>query len=190
MTGYDVFYSVCAVLVSLVGALCGGQAGSGFTSFLLYLTLFFVPGAFLLRWPRRFAEREERKRLLSLPRKKIQGQIRWWAFTDAGKTETVAVPSGYSVSTRGDFFSHYQYERSCVHNGCRITIMDPQTADMTEIRTPKKQYDAMGGGLLRLKKDIEKMGFPPMSYFGRTVCISYVTDEDGTNYFVGMEPPA
>ena len=143
---------------------------SGFlTSFLMRTFLAILAIAVMILpcgWVRRYKSQKERQRLLSLPIHTASGKI-----TTAYPTFTEhhgSVPSGYSVGPDGDYFVHYTYGRTS---------------------TPTGQYHAdvlLNNGWLSLKSLPKPFSDKPSKILptSHSVTISYVTDADGTNYFI------
>lgn len=187
MTGYDYCYIAVSIIISLWGAIdVGNTRGlpSGVFVFFSLLIITSLLGMLVLHWPRKIKQSKEEQRLTSLPHHKIEGTIGLVIWNTNGKTETVAVPVGHSISTNGSFTSYDTYETRQIFDGALFTIINSSTNSPITIRSFKRDYKSTNGGVLRMNKELEEMHFPTNEDSGHHYSISYVTDNDGTNYFI------
>lgn len=186
MTTFDLCYVVFAVIGSLIAAFSSTRITlfGSILLFLCYAAIFLGIGAFFFHWPQKIRQNKNEKRLLSLPKNKVNGTVCMRSWQKSGKSETVSSLAGYSIGINGNFASHYKFESDELFDGASITVEDAATGHWLIIRSFKRDYSSTNGGFRRLVKDLDEIGFPTLQDVDRSFCITYVTDSDGTNYFV------
>lgn len=117
-------------------------------------------------WVRRHKSEKDKDRLLALPVQTVRGTIPMvWPIT---KGEYTSIPTGHSIGTNGTDYYHYRYG----------TVQRPTGRDKADIWADANiiHVESLPKGFSDKPTTIPQCPHP--------VTISYVTDTDGTNYFI------
>jgi len=137
----------------------------------VFVALFGVVMALAAKWPRRIREDKKRKQLLMLPVRKVVGVCDTPTPCFDGKVRYEYVPSGFSQQIGGDwsFYSHYHTEKVRDMKGWHAIVSIPGSDSTIEIHTLPNPFWGSADTIPSFTQPTE---------------ITYVTDTDGTNYFV------
>ena len=95
----------------------------------------------------------------------------------AMRSVTGAVSDGYSISSSGEFFSHYHTENFSYPCGLRVLMMLEEKID-------GKLFLEMYG----LPHDDQEDPFKKYPHYLHQGTVCYVTDRKGTNYYIDFVP--
>ena len=123
----------------------------------------------LAGWPRRIKQHLKRKELLALPQHTVEGILSAPLPFNTGKHRSVPVSTGYSQEIGGKWslYSHYTYSSRPVYEGQYVKLM--YVDDTIIFRSLPASFFS----------NMEQI--PIVEGAAK---ITYVTDSDGTNYFI------
>ena len=124
-------------------------------------------------WPQRIRRNRKRKELLALPKHTVEGVLSPPLLFDTGKTYSVPTITGYSQEIGGNWstYNHYTYVSRKKYDGWYVKLMQ--------------------AGPSMVFRGLPTRFFPdkePLPAIGGYAKITYVTEKDGTNYFVSAVP--
>lgn len=164
---------VCAFVLCWVSPIKSPSFFARLLGHLLFSCIPLTAGFLACRWKSRYRTAKKREALLTLPVQTIRGQISSVYPLDTGKTQVVSTPTGWSQEgIAGRTYWHYTYNSVPVYDGYIATISKPDDKywPILDVRTLPKNF-------LETKETIPQ--------YPGVVTVSYVTDSDGINYFLG-----
>ena len=155
------------------------SAGQSFLARLMMTLVLFIPCAFFIGLPRRIANHFHLKKILSHPIKQAVGYLDTPVKVGEGKTATVLVPRGFSQEIGGDWslYEHYDFDHVKVYTG--------NQAFFTELDQNDRPVHFMKICSLPPGYSDVALTLPDTR---AKILLTYVTDDDGTNYFVSARP--
>lgn len=168
------------LLVFIMIALClilplreGTPVASVILLRIVFIVLFGTLVALAAKWPKRLKDDKKRRRLLSLPVQKTIGVCNTPTPYFDGKVRYEYVPSGFSQQIGGNWnlYNHYHLEQVRDMKGWHAVVVVPDSGQTIEIHTLPDPFWGKA-------ETIPSLPQPK--------AITYVTDSDGTNYFVSV----
>ena len=156
-------------MVILMFVACLSNPNFDGSSRLLLMVLSCGLFALLAGWPRRIKQHLKRKELLALPQHTVEGILSAPLPFNTGKHRSVPVSTGYSQEIGGKWslYSHYTYSSRPVYEGQYVKLM--YVDDTIIFRSLPASFFS----------NMEQI--PIVEGAAK---ITYVTDSDGTNYFI------
>ena len=168
-TVLDLFFGLLIILIMIFP---WGEHAGLLARLALILCACGMP-VFLLQWHKRIPQHFKRRNLMRLPFKTVCGVLSEPLPYNTGETRSVAVPTGFTQKYGGDWgtYVHYRYESHTVYSGQYAELLCGDTPMVFRSLPP---YFFSKEDSIPVTMGIVK--------------ITYVTDTDGTNYFISARP--
>ena len=155
------------------------SAEKSFLARLMMTLVLFIPCAFFTGLPRRITNYFRLKKILSHPIKRAVGYLDTPVKVGEGKTATILVPKGFSQEIGGDWslYEHYDFDQVKIYTG--------NQAFFTELDQNDRPVHCMKICSLPPGYSDAALTLPDKK---KKILLTYVTDDDGTNYFVSAHP--